>query len=275
MFVAILLFGVLGLRENIMESLLLSPHRCPSYRPVGSIMPDRYYVTLSAYYLTLTLAGIAVLVSFVKQRHRMKSTSSVSSKNRLRLAIALSAAGLALWMALLLLWRLSGYSSFNIWWDCPRCAITVPPYLYPSRFGILGLLSIPAVAFALFVWRKETRGVALVCGLAIVALVLGRFWMFPQLYKYTGLEEFRWNKYAALALTSPNCSICCADGFRDNVRKRTVSTHLPRRVFVGAHSIFGSSFNSSLQRVHRRLYDSIDMETRSHKHSRVRSTLKP
>lgn len=227
MFVAILLFGA-SVSERIswrvcfaaLIGVLLTG-------ALGAIMPDKYYVTLGAYYLTLGLASVSVLVSFVRQKHLINVVSVVSSKDRRPLAIVISVAGMTLWLALFLLWRLSGYSSFNVWWDCPRCVTTVPLYLYPNRFGILGLLSIPAVAFVLLVWRKGTRGVALVCGLAIVALVLGRLWMLPQLYKYTGLEEFRWNKYVALALTIPT-ALMLWRWLADNVRKRTV-----RRIFLG------------------------------------------
>jgi hypothetical protein len=171
---------------------------------IGFILPDRYYPSLGPFYATLAVSAIAVGVAFA--RRKLRGRAVPTHPPHARLAIALSAAGLATWVALFLLWRLSGYNAFNIWWDCPACATTVPPYIYPTRFGILGLLAIPAIAFLALAWRDKARGMALIYGFAAAALVLGRLWIAPKLLQFpagVGIEEFRSNKYLALALTLP------------------------------------------------------------------------
>lgn len=203
MFVAILLFAVIisGRIAGAWKVAIATLAGMAVTGAVGLVLPDRYYISLGAFYVALVLAALSVGVAYARQRLSKRVFSF--HPQRLRLAVALSAAGLAAWVALFLLWRLSGYSIYNVWWDCPACTSTVPPYMYPTRFGILGLLAIPAIVFAGLVWRDRIRGLGLIYGFAAVALLLGRLWMLPQFFQFAGIEEFRWNKYLALALVLP------------------------------------------------------------------------
>jgi hypothetical protein len=203
MFVAILLFAIIvsGRIEGASKVALATLSGIGITGAVGLVLPDRYYVSLGAFYVALALAAVSVIVAYARQRLSGKISSF--HPQRVRLAVALSIAGIAAWVALFLLWRLTGYNTYTVWWDCPSCTSTVPPYMYPTRFGVLGLLAIPGVVFAGLVWRERIRGLGSIYGFAAVALFLGRLWMVPQLFKFAGIEEFRWNKYLALALVLP------------------------------------------------------------------------
>jgi hypothetical protein len=170
---------------------------------VGLILTDAYYLSLTAFYAALILSAATVLIAILGQKLPKRSALFSVGLRRVRVALIAAAAACAVWFGLLLLWRLSGYSAFNVWWDCPRCTLTVPPYMYPVRFGILGFLAIPAILLVGIVWKEKVRGSGLLFGFAAVAAALGRLWMFPQLFRVTGIEEFRWNKYLALALAIP------------------------------------------------------------------------
>ena len=189
---------------------------------IGYILPDRYYPSLGAFYATLAFSAVAVIVALV--RPKLSRRVATTHRPHVRLAVALSAAGLGIWVALFLLWQLSGYNAFNIWWDCPACARTVPPYMYPSRFGILGLLAIPAIAFLGLVWRDRVRVTALIYGFVAVPLAFGRLWMLPQLFRFAlNVEEFRWNKYVALALALPTAFFVWKGLKRLSLSRRTMN----------------------------------------------------
>jgi hypothetical protein len=177
---------------------------------IGAIMSDRNYFTVSAYYLVLGLAAVTIPIAFARQKVSLLPSGISSLKIfslpaglRLKLALAFSIVGLMIWIVILLTWRLSGLADFNFWWTNPYQY--VPVYMYPTRFGILGLLAIPAVTFLAFVWRREVRGFPLLCAFGAVAIVLSRIWMIgPELWPAVSfLKEFRFNKYLAISLSLP------------------------------------------------------------------------
>jgi hypothetical protein len=174
---------------------------------VGLILSYGFYLSLGVFYVALTLPLATIVLALVRRKLPKESGMFSVRLRRVTVAFLISTVGLVVWLGLFLLWRLSGYNAFNIWWDYyPFMGLTVPPYMYPSRFGIIGLLAIPALASALFVWRGKTRGLSLITGFVAVSFAVGRLWMFHQLSELTYggfLEEFRWNKYLALALTLP------------------------------------------------------------------------
>ena len=196
---------------------------------VGALMPDNYYLKLPVYLLSLALSSLTVLIALARHRFSNRSSRRLEMlRSNYRFATALSLIGVCLWLLLLALWRLSGYSSFNVFWDCTPCVTTVPPYMYPSRLGVLALLAIPAVIFALLVWRKEFDGKSAVLGFGFVSFVLGRLWMIPQLSRFTGIEESRWNKYLVLALAIP-----VAAAIWKSLTRFVVSESTWRKIFVG------------------------------------------
>jgi len=228
-FAAILLFAVIfweRISSGVWKVALATLAGTGLSGAVGLLLPDGFYLSQGAFYATLACSATALGVGFVRQK--LSGGAPPTHRPRMRLAVALSVVTLGIWVALVLLWRLSGYSAYTIWWDCPACASTVPPYIYPVRFGILGLLAIPAIAFLGLVWRDRIRGVALIFGFAATALVLGRLWMIPQLLRITRIEEFRWNKYLALALTLPTAFFVWRGMGRLSVSRRTVN-----RIIVG------------------------------------------
>ena len=171
---------------------------------IAAMIPDGYYLSLGAYYATLALSAIAIPLAWLRKKLSfgpLRTLPSPSAKWTVRLALLLSLVGLAGWVSLILVWRTFD-AGFNWYWTWPL--FSVPPYMYPSRYGVLGLLAIPAVIFIIFVWKREVRGLPLILGFAVVAFALSRIWMLPQsLRAGFYLEEFRQSKYVALALTLP------------------------------------------------------------------------
>lgn len=183
---------------------------------VGAIMSDKYYFTVTAYYLVLGLAAVTVPIAFVRLKVSRPPSwisrltiSNLRPGLRLKLALVLSLVGLMIWIAVFLIWRFTGLAAFNFWWTMPYQY--VPAYMYPSRFGTLGLLAIPAILFLALVWRREVRGFPLLCAFGAVAIALGRIWMAgPDLWLTVSfLKEFRFNKYLAIALTLPTALFFC------------------------------------------------------------------
>lgn len=173
---------------------------------VGAMMSDGYYLSLTAYYLTLILSAVAIPLAWLRQRlpgATLLNLSSLNTRRAAKLALSLSLVGLTVWVGLILIWRFTHYAVFTWIWTFSSY-FSVPYYMYPSRFGVLGLLAIPAVLFLILVWKRGVRGLPLVSAFAFVSLALGRIWMLPQSLRITSfLEEFRQNKYVALALTLP------------------------------------------------------------------------
>jgi hypothetical protein len=182
----------------------------------GAIISERNYFSLTTYYLVLGLAAVTVPLALMREKttqphvriFRLKR-QVLSTARRRKLAIELSLMGLTIWAALLLTWRLTGLANFNIWWTYPYQY--VPVYMYPARFGTLGLVAIPAIIFLVMVWRRDVRGFPLLCAFCAASIALGRIWMAgPRVWLgVTYLKEFRFDKYVALALTLPAALFIC------------------------------------------------------------------
>jgi hypothetical protein len=182
----------------------------------GAIISERNYFSVTAYYLVLGLAAVTVPLAFMRQKTTQlpvrifrSNRPVLSTARRRKLAIELSLIGLTIWAALLLTWRLTGLANFNIWWTYPYQY--VPVYMYPTRFGTLGLLAIPAIIFLVLVWRRDLRGFPLLFAFCAVSIALGRIWMAgPKVWLAVSyIKEFRFDKYVAIALTLPAALFIC------------------------------------------------------------------